>query len=96
MTGIGRIIDVFAASDTVVREQLGELVDIVDKLEPDARELLLEQARRLIIGQRQYGRVDLDTDRRNFVREALEECLDQTIYTLAALKRLERRAEVQP
>ena len=57
-----------------------ELADIYAALNADERAVLMEIARRLVVGRRQYGALNLATDRRNFRREAFEEVVDMAVY----------------
>lgn len=47
-------------------------------------------AERLRMGQEQYGELVIDTDRRDWVRESLEESIDCAIYLAIKLHQLER------
>ncbi len=58
----------------------GELAD----LGVDERRVLLVLARRLLAGQRHYGRLDVATDRRDWRRERSEEIADLLIYSAIA------------
>lgn len=53
------------------------------QLEPDALELLVLIAERLVAGRKLYGSLDLDTDKRDWSREALEEDSDGLVYRAA-------------
>lgn len=68
------------------------LASLLLQLEDDAVEILLMQAQRMLAGRKAYGDLNLDTDRRDWVEEALEECLDGMNYQTAALIKLRRRA----
>ena len=63
------------------------LTAVAARLGPDELELVLLLARRLRIGQRRYGRLDVERDGRNFRREALEEVADALVYAGCALTR---------
>jgi hypothetical protein len=52
------------------------------------REVLALVAARLVAGDREYGRLRLAADPRDFGREALEEAADGLVYCAAALMRL--------
>lgn len=65
-----------------------ELEEIFEVLEPQARLVLLDIARRLKAGQAEYGRMDVFTDKRDFFAEAAEEATDFVVY--AAMDRLRR------
>jgi hypothetical protein len=54
---------------------------LLDELGPEEHEVLLVLGRRLLAGQRQYGRLDLARDPRDWKREAAEEAADLAIYT---------------
>lgn len=62
-----------------------ELVDIYRACNVDERTVLLTIARRLMVGRRQYGALDLATDRRNFRHEAAEEAFDGCVYLACEL-----------
>jgi hypothetical protein len=57
-----------------------ELADIYAALNADERKVLLTIAQRLMVGRRQYGALDLATDRRNWAAEAQAEALDMAVY----------------
>lgn len=67
-----------------------ELQRLVRDLGPDEVAVLLEVARGLQRGRAVYGELELATDRRDFAREALEECRDGLVYAAAGLVRLRR------
>lgn len=74
---------------------LGELVTIYEGLEEQAKVVLLDIARRLKAGQREYGNMDVNKDPRDYFQEAAEEALDFAVY--AAMERLRRsRLEWKP
>lgn len=57
-----------------------EILSIASRLEPQAQMILLKIARRLEAGQREYGRMDVAKDPRNFFAEAAEEAMDFVVY----------------
>lgn len=57
-----------------------ELLDVTSQLGAEERRVLLALARRLLAGQRAYGRLDLAHDRRDWRRERAEELADSLIY----------------
>lgn len=57
-----------------------ELLDVVSKLGEDERRVLLAIARRLALGAKAYGPLDVNGDRRNWRAEATEELLDACVY----------------
>jgi hypothetical protein len=61
-----------------------ELLLVVDELGPDERRVLVVLARRLLAGQKAYGRLDVATDTRNWRRERAEELADALVYTAIA------------
>jgi len=61
-------------------------------LGPDVRDSLLELVTKAEGGHQKHGRLDLATDPRDFIVEALQESQDQTWYLLYDIRRL--RAEV--
>ncbi len=60
---------------------------IVEQLAPDELAVLVLKAERLRRGRRRYGDLRVATDRRDFVREALEEAADMALYAAAGLMR---------
>lgn len=56
----------------------------------DERAVVALVRKRLELGAVQYGALDVVGDRRDWVREALEEALDLSVYLAAALLRLGR------
>lgn len=56
------------------------LADVCAELGEDELRTLLYLARRLLDGQRRYGRVDLARDQRDWKREQTEEAADLLIY----------------
>lgn len=58
-----------------------ELISLARSLGAEECAVLVFLARRLLVGQRQYGRLDLATDGRDFVRERAEELADALVYT---------------
>lgn len=61
-----------------------------DQLEPDARSVLVLIAERMVAGQGQYGRLDISTDTRNMLVEALEEAADLSVYLAIEMLRRSR------
>jgi hypothetical protein len=59
---------------------IDELTRLAQKLNPDEQRVLLEVARRLKMGRRVYGKLDLATDRRDFQKELAEEMTDAAVY----------------
>jgi hypothetical protein len=57
-----------------------ELLDAIADLGEDERRVMLFLARRLLLGQRAYGRLDLAHDGRDFRRERAEELADALCY----------------
>jgi len=53
----------------------------LDQLEPDAVATIAYLADRLLMGQRYYGKIDLATDPRDWVKERREELGDLLVYT---------------
>lgn len=58
----------------------GELVVLVDELGDVERRVLVVLARRLLAGQRTYGRLDVAADPRDWRRERGEELADVLVY----------------
>ncbi len=63
-----------------------ELGTLWASLEPEAQAVLMDIARRLAAGQKEYGRMDVVNDGRDYFQEAAEEALDFAVY--AAMDRL--------
>jgi len=61
------------------------------ELSMDAVHVLDEIAARMLHGQKIYGALDLDTDTRDFDREALEEDLDGLVYRACKVVQERRR-----
>jgi hypothetical protein len=66
-----------------------ELGVIFAGLEPQAQVVLMDIARRLKAGQEEYGVMDVDSDKRDYLQEAAEEALDFAVY--AAMERLKQK-----
>lgn len=58
----------------------------------DEREVIVEIASRLLMGQRQYGELDLERDMRDFVQQAAEEHFDSCVYMAGEVVRLRRQS----
>ena len=69
------------------RDRREALTAVAADLGADELELLCLLAGRLRTGQRRYGRLALDRDRRHWTREALEEVADALVYAGCALTR---------
>lgn len=67
-----------------------EIVSMLSQLEDDAVEVLHMQATRMVEGRARYGDLVLDTDRRDWLAEALQEHLDASNYYSAAIIKLRR------
>ncbi len=57
-----------------------ELLEVIAELAEQERSVLLVLARRLLAGQRGYGRLDLSKDARDWRRERAEELADALVY----------------
>ncbi len=68
-----------------------DLFVLIEKLGDDERRVLTETARRLAMGRKHYGDLDLDGDSREWTKEALEEALDMSNYLAMALAKLRRK-----
>jgi len=66
---------------------LDELASVVAELGTDEHRVLLVLAKRLLLGQAAYGRLDLAHDRRDWTAEARDEALDLSVYLAIALVR---------
>jgi hypothetical protein len=69
---------------------VAELSKLLSQMGPDETRVMVRLARRLLEGQRAYGKLDLARDPRNFVRERGEEVEDLLIYS--AFQSLQREA----
>jgi hypothetical protein len=70
-------------------EAASELGSIVDTLGPDEVRVLTAIARRLAVGRKVYGQLDVAGDARDWKREATEEALDLAVYLSCELLRRE-------
>jgi hypothetical protein len=61
-------------------------------LEPDAQEVVHRIVKRAEAGRRQYGDLQLDRDRRDWIDQGIEEVLDLSFYLAAALVKIQRAA----
>ncbi len=75
---------------TVLRN---ELISAVQMLEPDAVEVLHQQAQRMIAGRKAYGDLNITRDRREWTEQAVEELLDGMNYLTIELVKLRRSRE---
>lgn len=62
----------------------------VGQLSGDELSVLAMVAERLVAGRAQYGALSLQTDRRDFGQECMEEACDGLVYCAAALMRRRR------
>lgn len=69
------------ASDFLVR---------YERLPEDEREVLCEVLRGLEVGLEQYGALNIDVDRRDWLRETLDEARDGLVYTALAVIKARR------
>jgi hypothetical protein len=77
---------------TAPREKLAtlhELLTAIDGLGDEERLVLLDLAKRLAMGQRSYGDLDLGNDPRDWDDEMRAELLDFLVYS--SIKRTQRR-----
>lgn len=61
------------------------LDEILAQLEPDAKRVIAFIGARLLIGQRQYGRLEIAKDKRDWRKERDEEAADLLFYVAAAM-----------
>ena len=66
------------------------------RLGRDEREIIIEVAEGLASGRILYGELNLETDDRDFAREAMEEVRDALVYAAAALIRQRRGLGDEP
>jgi len=65
--------------------------DHADDIDKIALDLLVERAKhRYSLGRERFGRTNLDTDKRDFLDESLEEIIDFAWYIAAEIVRLKR------
>ena len=57
-----------------------KIVALLSHLNDDETTVLLRITERLVIGRKQYGALDVATDRRDWTKEANEEALDLAVY----------------
>lgn len=62
-----------------------EIAALLPDLNDDEQRVLLTIAKRLAMGRKQYGALDLATDPRTWTNEAYEEALDMSNYLAMAL-----------
>jgi len=72
---------------TIATDARGELGQVLEDLGPDEQRTIAFLARRLLLGQRQYGRLDLEHDARDFATERAEEIGDLLVYSAFAALR---------
>jgi len=72
---------------TAEADPCAELDGIVRELGTDEVKVLVAIARRLAMGRRVYGTLDIAGDRRDWKREATDEALDLAVYLSAELLR---------
>jgi hypothetical protein len=59
---------------------------IVDQLNPDELSVLERIAKRLLMGQKQYGELNLANDKRDWNEELRQELLDVIVYAVIAME----------
>lgn len=59
---------------------LDDIWDQLAKLDVDELRVIKSVAGRLATGKKQYGTLDIATDKRNWSKEIAEEILDQAVY----------------
>lgn len=69
--------------------EAAEIAAIYLNLDTDARKVLYRMAKRVEAGQRSYGRLDIENDRRDFLDELRDELLDGLFYLAAEEERME-------
>jgi hypothetical protein len=62
-----------------------ELAEVAAQLGNDELALVVLVATRAMVGQRRYGLLAVESDRRDFIHEAVEEVTDGLFYVGAAL-----------
>lgn len=65
--------------------RLENILEIWETLGETEKKVLITFAFRLLAGQRKYGKLDLQTDKRAWTWEAAEEALDMSCYLAAEL-----------
>ena len=61
------------------------LARVAGELGADEKRVILFMAERLLMGQGQYGRLDISRDARNWLREGLNEAADLAFYLFVLL-----------
>ena len=72
-------------------KQLDRLAAVAEQLGAAELSVLVLVAERLLEGRRRYGVLNIDTDPRDFRKEAFEELADAAVYLAADLERGARR-----
>ena len=67
--------------------------DLRERGDHDALRVLERQAARLVVGNRQYGKLDAIGDRRKWLDELREELLDAVVYMECEAMRTEARPD---
>jgi hypothetical protein len=71
-----------------------EKLDALSKLlDGDEIKVLIRIAERLRFGKKQYGQLNLRTDKRNLREEATQELLDYLVYTFSEEEQKHQRKE---
>jgi len=79
-----------SASQTLPEGRIRKrLTSIAEHLGCDELAVLTLIADRLLLGRQQFGDLAVETDTRDFTREALEEAADMAVYAAAGLLRTE-------
>lgn len=65
----------------------GKLLSLIDQLGSDELRVLTRIAERLVVGSKQYGRLDIAADRRDWDEEARQEALDLAVYAAIGLEK---------
>lgn len=67
-----------------------QLLESWAQLAGEEREVLVTIASRLLAGQRQYGKLDIERDGRDFIKETGEELFDSCVYMAVDSVKLRR------
>ena len=67
----------------------------ISKLSPECLEVLTIQAQALMQGHEEYGSLDLDDTKKDYLSEAIEEARDMTNYLTFKLIQLQRRKDAR-
>ena len=79
--------NVFESAETACRQ----VFYAMDDMGRDEQRVMLQVAEGIIRGRQTYGHLNVDTDKRDFTKETLEEIRDACVYLCARLVQLENK-----